>query len=157
MYQRSAPLRFRKYPWFTLVSAPGSDPAEVCGFNWFYGFLNNKHRETAAPLPDQYVACVWRGDPRPHTLTHTGSISGFTLLFFKSVAELSRSSEPRVFPHLSPRLCLSGTFPVCRPASLALLYFCTLCCFAVIVPEVWGGGISASCGVLWFRLTCRCC
>lgn len=39
---------------FALVS----DYVDICDFNQFFGFLNNKHDETKASLPDQYSTCV---------------------------------------------------------------------------------------------------
>lgn len=43
---------------FTLVSGPRFDHVDICGFNQFFGFLNNKQHETKASLPDQYSTCV---------------------------------------------------------------------------------------------------
>lgn len=45
------------HPSFTLKSGLGPDHANVCGFAHFFGFLNNKHHETTALLPDQYITC----------------------------------------------------------------------------------------------------
>lgn len=49
------PIKIQKR---TLMFALVSDHVDICEFNQFFGFLNNKHDETKASLPDQYSTCV---------------------------------------------------------------------------------------------------
>lgn len=149
------------YPSFTLMSGLGPDHADICGFAHFFGFLNNKHHETTALLPDQYIACegkwIQKRTPR------TRSIFWIYVALFKSAwcswAKQKQQAEglslrltpvsPSVGHFLSPSACHVGT-----AVFLNLVFFCWCDCSrraeaARFSPVPFPGAF-------WFHLTSRC-